>query len=120
MSRDEIEALVARAMATRCHGTCDDTEHRMLDALCAEVERLRMERDALLSRLRSELATRDERDRGAHATWDLDEDEILDRVRRGVEIEDVATEYIESVEGPLGNREHGYSRLRARVLGDRT
>jgi hypothetical protein len=45
MTRDEIDALVVRAMATRCGG-CDDVDHRMQDALCAEIERLRAQVEA--------------------------------------------------------------------------
>lgn len=55
MTPEETRSLEERARALRCHGTCDDTEHRMTDAL---IETLDAEREkvARLERERDELA----------------------------------------------------------------
>lgn len=55
MTSDEAKALEERTRALRCHGTCNDTEHRMIDALVETIDAER-EKVARLERERDELA----------------------------------------------------------------
>lgn len=66
------------------------------------------------SRLLAELATSEERGRGG-LDWKTTDNEILDRVRRGVEIEDAVFAYLDSVDGPLGDPAEGIALLRRAV-----
>lgn len=47
MTNEEREALNARARATQCHETCDETNHRMVDALLSALDEARGQLAAL-------------------------------------------------------------------------
>lgn len=112
---DPLDASASLIVGHTGNGPTSEAHARLLScapaaisALVGEVRRLR----TFVEALRSELVTRDERDRGGTVTRDLDLDELLARVRGGVEIEDAAIEYIEHVTGPLADPASALTRLR--------
>lgn len=66
------------------------------------------------SRLLAELCTREERNRGG-LDWKTTDDEILDRVRHGVEVEDAVIAYLDEIDGPLADPAEALARLRRAV-----
>lgn len=58
MTNEEREALIARARATQCHETCDETNHRMVDALLSALDEARGQLAALHAAGEAHRATR--------------------------------------------------------------
>lgn len=112
--RVSARALIERREAAMVRMMDGAREERDRAAMRAEKERAMSA--GFRSRLLGNLATHEERGRGG-LDWKTADDEILDRVRRGVEVEDAVTAYLGEIDGPLADPASALERLRRAVTG---